>query len=149
MQLNMRIRKPRQPGSFRRIVALGLALAGTVLVQLRRIKRGQARSRPAGRHSSSVSHKPVASLSPYVDVHTHLDETNVAGSMQSAIESMPSENLVKIIFMPSPFTLADANRFDVERLAPAAKKYPGKINLLAGASPLNPILIVPPPPRHP
>ena len=141
MQLNMRIRKPRQPGSFRRIVALGLALAGTVLVELRLIQIGQARSKPAGRHSSSVSHKPVAALSPYVDVHTHLDETNVAGSMQSAIESMPSENLVKIIFMPSPFTLADANRFDVERLAPAAKKYPGKINVLGGGGTLNPMII--------
>src|SRR5260370_7214114 len=139
MKLNMRIRKPRQPGSFRRIVALGLALAGTVLVQLRLIQIGQARSKPAGRHSSSVSHKPVAALSPYIDVHTHLDETNVAGSMQSAIESMPSENLVKIIFMPSPFTLADANRFHVERLAPPAKKYPGTINLLGPPATPNPI----------
>ena len=64
-------------------------------------------------------------MSPYIDVHTHLDESDVGGSMQSAIDSMPAENLAKIVFMPSPFTLADANRFDVERLLPAAKKYPG------------------------
>jgi predicted TIM-barrel fold metal-dependent hydrolase len=90
--------------------------------------------------SSSASQKPVAALSPFIDVHTHLDETNVDGSMQAAINAMSQENLAKIVFMPSPFTLADANRFDVERLLPAAK-YPGKIYLLGGGGTLNPMLI--------
>ncbi len=85
--------------------------------------------------------RPVAALSPYVDVHTHLDEANVEGSMQAAIGDMPEENLAKNVFMPSPFTLADANRFDVERLVPAAKKYPGKIYLLGGGGTLNPMII--------
>jgi predicted TIM-barrel fold metal-dependent hydrolase len=61
--------------------------------------------------------------------------------MRSAIASMPVENLAKIVFMPSPFTLADANRFDVERLRPAAKKYPGKIAVLGGGGTLNPMII--------
>jgi len=85
--------------------------------------------------------KTFAALSPFIDVHTHLDETNVGGSMQAAINAMPQENLAKIVFMPSPFTLADANRFDVEGLLSVAKKYPGKIYVLGGGGTLNPMLI--------
>ena len=91
--------------------------------------------------NSSASQKTLAALNPFIDVHTHLDETNVDRSMQTAINAMSQENLAKIIFMPSPFTLADANRFDVERLLPAAKKYPGKIYVLGGGGTLNPMLI--------
>ncbi|HZP34709.1 MAG TPA: amidohydrolase family protein [Candidatus Acidoferrales bacterium] len=85
--------------------------------------------------------KSVAAVSPFIDVHTHLDETNVDASMAAAIRAMPEENLANIVFMPSPFTLADASRFDVERLMPAAKKYPGKIYVLGGGGTLNPMLI--------
>jgi predicted TIM-barrel fold metal-dependent hydrolase len=85
--------------------------------------------------------EPAAALNPFIDVHTHLDETNVDGSMLAAINAMPQENLAKIIFMPSPFTLADSSRFDIERLLPAAKKYPGKIYVLGGGGTLNPMLI--------
>ncbi len=98
-------------------------------------------AKPAQAGDSSAAHKPVAALSPYIDVHTHLDETNVEGSMQAAIRDMPQENLARIVFMPSPFTLADANRFDIERLLPGAKKYPGKIYLLGGGGTLNPMII--------
>ena len=95
----------------------------------------------AQQQSNSSAHRPVAALSPYIDVHTHLDETNVDGSMQSAIRAMPEENLAKIVFMPSPFTLADASRFDVERLLPGAKKFAGKIYVLGGGGTLNPTVI--------
>ena len=142
MQLNMRIRKKTQPISLRRsIVILGLALACALLLCVLPMQIGQAQTKPGQTQSSSASHKPVAALSPYIDVHTHLDETNVGGSMQSAMESMPSENLAKIVFMPSPFTLADAKRFDVELLLSAAKKYPGKIAVLGGGGTLNPMII--------
>lgn len=83
----------------------------------------------------------VPALSPYIDVHTHLDETNVDGSIQAAIAAMPQENLAQIVFMPSPFTLADANRFDIEQLLAGAKKHPGRIYLLGGGGTLNPMLI--------
>jgi predicted TIM-barrel fold metal-dependent hydrolase len=91
--------------------------------------------------NSPAPHKAIAALSPYIDVHTHLDETDVDGSMQSAIRAMPEENLARIVFMPSPFTLADANRFDVERLLSGAKKYPGKVYVLGGGGTLNPMII--------
>lgn len=118
---------------------IALAFAGVTLLHILPAQIGNAQSEPS--QGSSASQRAVAALSPYIDVHTHLDETNVDGSMQSAIDSMPVENLAKIIFMPSPFTLADANRFDVERLAPAAKKYPGKIAVLGGGGTLNPMII--------
>ena len=127
--------------AVRSVSIAGLILAAAILVRLLPLQIGHARAKPAQAGDSSAAHKPVAALSPYIDVHTHLDETNVQGSMQAAIRDMPEENLAKIVFMPSPFTLADANRFDIERLLPGAKKYPGKIYLLGGGGTLNPMII--------
>lgn len=123
------------------IATVVVVLAGALLLSVLPATVGQALSTFVEAQNSSAAHKPVAALNPYIDVHTHLDETDVDGSMQSAIESMPVENLAKIVFMPSPFTLADASRFDVERLRPAAKKYPGKIAVLGGGGTLNPMII--------
>jgi predicted TIM-barrel fold metal-dependent hydrolase len=132
----------KQATSLRRpMLVLGMALAGAMLVRVLPAQTGHAQSNAAQTQISSAPHQPVAALSPYVDVHTHLDESDVDGSMQSAIRAMPEENLARIVFMPSPFTLADANRFDAERLLPAAKKYPGKIAVLGGGGTLNPMII--------
>jgi predicted TIM-barrel fold metal-dependent hydrolase len=135
----------RELTSLRRAVRsasiAGLLLAAATLLRVLPAQIGYAHPKTAQAGDSSAAHKPVASLSPYIDVHTHLDEANVEGSMRAAIGDMPDENLAKIVFMPSPFTLVDANRFDVERLAPAAKKYPGKIYLLGGGGTLNPMII--------
>jgi predicted TIM-barrel fold metal-dependent hydrolase len=132
----------RELTSLRRSVPIvGLLLAAATLVRVLPAQIGYAHPKAAQAGDSSAPHKPVAALSPYIDVHTHLDETNVEGSMQSAIGDMQEENLAKIVFMPSPFTLADANRFDIERLLPGAKKYPGKIYLLGGGGTLNPMII--------
>jgi predicted TIM-barrel fold metal-dependent hydrolase len=95
----------------------------------------------AQRQTTTSAHSPVVALSPYIDVHTHLDETHVDGSMESAIRAMPEENLAKLVFMPSPFTLADDGRFDVERLLPAARNFPGKIYVLGGGGTLNPMIL--------
>src|SRR2546428_5859349 len=139
MQPNLR---QRQANSLRKpMLMLGMNLAGTMLVLVLPAQIRQAQARPAKTGNSSAPHGTTAGLSPYIDVHTHLDEFDVDGSMQSAIRAMPEENLAKIVFMPSPFTLADANRFDVERLLPAAKKYPGKIAVLGGGGTLNPMII--------
>jgi len=142
MQNGKQDRKESQPILLRIAIGiLGLALPAAMLLLVLPTQIVHAQSKPSGPQSSSVPHKPVAALSPYIDVHTHLDETDVAGSMQSAIDSMPAADLSRIVFMPSPFTLADANRFDVERLAPAAKQFSGKIALLGGGGTLNPMII--------
>jgi len=125
----------------RSISIASLLLAAAILVRVLPAEIGYAHPKAAQAGDAPVAHKPVAALTPYVDVHAHLDETNVEGSMQAAIHDMPQENLAKIVFMPSPFTLADANRFDIERLLPGAKKHPGKIYLLGGGGTLNPMII--------
>ena len=139
MQPNLR---PRQANSLRRpMLILAMALAGAMPVLLLPAQIQQAQARPTQTQNVSAYVNAFVALSPYIDVHTHLDESDVDGSMQSAIRAMPEENLAQIVFMPSPFTLADANRFDVERLLPAAKKYPGKIAVLGGGGTLNPMII--------
>src|SRR5437879_181045 len=139
MQPNLR---PRQANSLRRpMLILAMALAGAMPVLLLPAQIQQAQARPTQTQNVSAYVNAFVALSPYIDVHTHLDESDVDGSMQSAIRAMPEENLAQIVFMPSPFTLADANRFDVERLLPAAKKYTGKIAVLGGGGTLNPMII--------
>src|SRR5690349_5141507 len=125
----------------RAIAIIVLIVAPATLLRILPAQSGNAQDKPAQTKSSSASRTAVAALSPYIDVHAHLDENDVDGSMQSAVRAMPEENLSRIVFMPSPFTLADANRFDVERLAPAAKKYSGKIAVLGGGGTLNPMII--------
>jgi predicted TIM-barrel fold metal-dependent hydrolase len=142
MQIRKQDRKEGQPISLRIVIGvLGLALPAAMLLRVLPTQIVHAQSKPSAPQSSSAPHKAVAALSPYIDVHTHLDETDIAGSMQSAIDSMPAEDLSRIVFMPSPFTLADATRFDVERLAPAAKKFSGKVAVLGGGGTLNPMII--------
>lgn len=127
----------RQAISFLRwTLVVEIILAGALLARLLPAQFGHAQAQ-----NSPAPHKAIAALSPYIDVHTHLDETDVDGSMQSAIRAMLEENLARIVFMPSPFTMADANRFDVERLVPIAKKYAGKIAVLGGGGTLNPMII--------
>jgi predicted TIM-barrel fold metal-dependent hydrolase len=127
--------------SSRSIPIVGIILASAMPVLVLAVQIGYAHPQTGQAGNSSAPHKSVAARSPYIDVHTHLDETDVEGSLLAAIRDMPQENLAKIIFMPSPFTLADANRFDVERLLPGAKKYLGKIYLLGGGGTLNPMII--------
>ena len=132
----------RELTSMRRSVPIvGLILGAAMLPRVLPMQIGNAHAKPAQSRDASELHKPVAALTPYVDVHTHLDEKIIEGSMQAAIRDMAGENLAKIVFMPSPFTLADANRFDVEQLLPGAKKYPRKIYLLGGGGTLNPMII--------
>jgi predicted TIM-barrel fold metal-dependent hydrolase len=137
----MQIQKQTQPVLLARLAVIsGLALSAAMLLHVPPAQSGNPQN-PAQTQNSPASQRAVAALIPYIDVHAHLDETNVDASIQSAIDSMPVENLARIVFMPSPFTLADASRFDVERLAPAAKKFSGKIAVLGGGGTLNPMII--------
>jgi predicted TIM-barrel fold metal-dependent hydrolase len=97
---------------------------------------------PAGQASqrAAAPDKPVAALTPYVDVHTHLDPPDVDGAIQSALQAMPEEHLAQVVFMPSPFVEDSPGRFDAELLAPLARKYPGRIAFLAGGGTLNPMI---------
>src|SRR5260221_13631020 len=72
----------------------------------------------------------IAALSPYIDVHVHLDQADAKGSIQAALRSMSVGNAAKIIFQPSPFTLDDPARFDAELILAAEKEHRDKFAFL-------------------
>ena len=90
--------------------------------------------------SAPAAEKPVAALSPYIDLHAHLDPPDVNGAIESLLQAMAQENLAQAVFMPSPFVNESPGRFDAELLAPLAQKYPGKVAFLAGGGTLNPMI---------
>lgn len=80
---------------------------------------------------------PVAALTPFIDVHAHMERADAERSVEAAVQAEPKENAEKIIFMPSPFTVEDSARFDVEFFLAAIKKYPNKLAFLGGGNDLN------------
>jgi predicted TIM-barrel fold metal-dependent hydrolase len=81
--------------------------------------------------------EPAAAISPFVDVHTHPDPGDPAGSVRAALRAMPAENAARIIFMPPPFTADDPGRYDAEILLPAVKGHADKLAVLGGGGSLN------------
>ncbi len=79
----------------------------------------------------------VAALSPFIDVHSHMDHINSERSVEAALNAMRSENAAKIIFLPSPWTPEDKDRFDFEFFLAAVKKHPDKLSFLGGGGSLN------------
>ena len=69
---------------------------------------GEAGPRPA---------QPVAALSPYIDVHAHLEADTADASIRAARQAMKSENAAKILFLPAPYTAEDSGRVDSEAIA--------------------------------
>jgi len=90
-----------------------------------------------GENQRSSGAEPVPALSPFVDVHTHPDPGDPAGSVRAALRAMPAENAVKIVFMPQPFTADDPGRYDAEILLPAVKGHADKLAVLGGGGSLN------------
>ena len=91
---------------------------------------------------TSQDHQPpteasIAASSPFVDVHAHLDPADPRRSIEAALKAMPTENVVKIIFMPPPFTLDDAARYDADIILAAAKGHEDKLIVLGGGGTLN------------
>ncbi len=81
----------------------------------------------------------VPAVSPFVDVHTHVDPTDINASIQIALQSMSKENAAKIFFLASPstFSMAPKDRFDSELLLSATKDYRDKLKVLGGGGTLN------------
>jgi predicted TIM-barrel fold metal-dependent hydrolase len=126
-----------------RLAIFGIALSSAAFVRL--LPAGTPRSpfAPAAAQAQKPSGQgqAVAALSPYIDVHAHLDPADPDASIWMALESMPQQNLAKIVFMPSPMSPQDVGRFDVELILPAAKKYPGRVAVLGGGGTLNPMIL--------
>src|SRR5437868_868197 len=83
---------------------------------------------------------PVSAISPFIDVHVHLEKAVADESLASAVQSMRAENTAKYLFLPSPFDEAGPASFDIEFIQEKAKKYSGKIAISGGGGTLNPMI---------
>ena len=94
---------------------------------------GEARQAPAVK-------TPAAALSPFIDVHTHLEKEVAEKSIEAAAKAMPVENNAKYLFLPSPFDEEGHGSFDIEFIQSAAAKHPGTIVISGGGGTLNPMV---------
>jgi hypothetical protein len=104
---------------------LALALLANVLLF------GQSPTEPA---------QPRAALSPYIDVHAHLEPDTLDVSIAAAHQALRSENATTIFFLPPPFAADDRSRFDSEEIATAERRFPGAFAFLGGGGTLNPMI---------
>jgi predicted TIM-barrel fold metal-dependent hydrolase len=81
----------------------------------------------------------VPAVSAFVDVHAHLDPTDINASIRIALAAMRKENAARIFFLASPstFSMAPKDRFDSELLLSATKDYRDKLSVLGGGGTLN------------
>jgi predicted TIM-barrel fold metal-dependent hydrolase len=79
----------------------------------------------------------VSAISPFVDVHAHLDPVDVEHSIQDALQAMHGENAAKVVFMPPPFTADDPARYDAGLILPQLTGHAGKLAVLGGGGTLN------------
>ena len=94
---------------------------------------------PGAAAQSSAPGKPVPAVSPYIDVHSHMDISDPERAVQSALAIMAAGN-AKIVFMPSPFGPDDKVAFEADKFEAAVKNQPGKMAFLAGGGTLNPMI---------
>src|SRR5580704_14888370 len=105
-----------------------------ILVSLAAVLAFCARRVSARQPRQGTASEVTPAVSPFVDVHTHLDPTDIDASVQTALRMMSKENAARILFLASPstFSMDPKDRFDSELLLSATKKYPGKFGVLGG-----------------
>ena len=119
-------------------MAVTVSVAGvSIMLATSTLLSGQAQS--MARKSSET--EPVPALTPFVDAHTHFDEKNVDGAIQSALAARGRENAKMIIFLMAPDTFDHPGHYEAEIILSAAKKYPGKIAIVGGGGSLNAMII--------
>lgn len=114
-------------------LATGVLLVAACTVQPPTSAQQSRESRPGEEH-------PVAAVSPFIDVHTHLEKAVAADSIKAAVAAMRTENSAKYLFLPSPFDRESDDSFDIELIEGVAKKYPGEISIQGGGGTLNPMI---------
>jgi hypothetical protein len=117
------------------LLLLAAAVLLTLCAQLVFARKPQP-PRPAPQQAQDT---PVPASSPFVDVHTHLDPTDIDASVRIALQMKKQENAARIFFLASPsvFSMDPKDRFDSELLLAAIKKYPGEFGVLGGGGTLN------------
>jgi predicted TIM-barrel fold metal-dependent hydrolase len=83
---------------------------------------------------------PVAAVSPFIDVHVHLEKPVADESIQVAVHAVGTENIAKYLFLPSPFDEAGPASFDIEFIKQTTKQYSDKISVSGGGGTLNPMV---------
>ena len=78
----------------------------------------------------------AAARVPYIDVHAHMEVRDIDASARAVRDALKTQNAIRIVLMPPPFTAADAGRFDSEEIAAASKKD-SKLSFLGGGGTLN------------
>jgi len=98
-----------------------------------------ARQQPPASPGGQQLVHAVPAVTPFIDVHAHLDPTDINASIQIALQAMPKENAARIFFLASPstFSMNAKDRFDSELLLSATKKYRDKLGVLGGGGTLN------------
>lgn len=79
-------------------------------------------------------------ISPYIDAHTHFDEQDAEGSVRALVQALPTENMVKAYFLIMPEATSPRGAQHAAGILAAAKRYPGKVGVLAGGETLNPLI---------
>lgn len=128
---------PSTQGCVKNVAGMSVTLVGAGIA-FALFAHARAAAQPAPHAATETA--PVAAASPFIEVHTHLDPKDSAGSLQAALRAMKIENAAKMVFLPSPFTPDDPNRFDDEALIAAEKDHRDKFVFLGGGGTLNVML---------
>ena len=110
-----------------------LSLALAVLMLLGPSRSGPGQTPPLA--------KRVAALVPFVDTHTHFDEHDPQGVVQSVLRAVPQENASKIYLQIPPFGFDDPMTYDAEVILPAAKAHADRVGVIGGGGSLNPMIM--------
>ena len=82
----------------------------------------------------------MASLVPFMDLHTHVEAGDPAAGARAALQAMPRENAVRLVFQPPPFTADDPARYDAEMLLPVIEGRVDRLVVFGGGGTLNPMI---------
>jgi predicted TIM-barrel fold metal-dependent hydrolase len=123
---------------FSAVRGAGLALAGAGLVAVT-VAAGVSsacQTRPAT-GTVPAGAQPVPALTPYIEVHTHFDEHDIDGAIQSALAAVSRQNAAKVFFQIPPDTYDHPGHYDADVILSAASKHPDRLAVLGGGGSLN------------
>ncbi len=123
-----------------RVVTLAISILGIALLALA-AHVSFARQAYSNASKMTSEMEPVPALTPYVEEHTHFDEKDIDGTIQSALAARGRQNAAMIFLQIPPDTFDHPGHYDAEVILPAAKKYPGKLAVVGGGGTLNAMII--------
>ncbi len=78
---------------------------------------------------------------PYIDAHVHVDQNLPAESLQLLLQAMTRLNQSRGFILTEPYGPDNPERWDADRVLPAAKQFPGRLIVLGGGGTLNGMII--------